>query len=251
MKKQLKVKGKKWDILVNSIKYSKRTWIKILEKPILKSPIAIAASQGLRSVGRLTLDYLIDYFNPKLIAEIYSYYFPLIHGNKPSYIPDPNLVGEAGIFLFEEEIEIPCIKNYLIDSHEIILTYGYQADFKGQYEIAEAVLEFYKEIGIKKIIVLAGYTGGEENVCCAANNPNILKEMEKYGLKPFYKGPFYGFSGILLGLSKFYNIEGLCLFGRTKPSIEDPEEPDIEASKNVLYKLSEILNLKMDFSNLE
>lgn len=251
MKKCLKAVKREWDILVSSSKLFKKTWINFLEKPILKSPIAIAASQGLRSIGRIALDYLIDYFNPKLISEVYSYYFPLIHSNVPSYIPDPETASEAGIFLFEGKLEIPCIKNYLIDQYEIILTYGYQADFKGQYEIAKKILDFYKEIGIKRIIVLAGYTSGEGNVCCAANDFKILKEMEKYNLKPFYKGPFYGFSGMLLGLSKLYGIEGLCLFGKTKPNIEDPEESDIEASKNVLYKLSEILNLKIDFSNLD
>jgi proteasome assembly chaperone (PAC2) family protein len=57
-----------------------------------------------------------------------------------------------------------------------------------------------------------------------------------------------GFSGLVLGLAKLRGIKGVCLFGRSQPSVEDPEYPDPRAAKKVLETLSRILNLNLDLS---
>jgi len=66
-----------------------------------------------------------------------------------------------------------------------------------------------------------------------------------------YEGPFFGLSGLILGMAKLRGVEGLALFGLTTPMPENPEFPDPVAAKTLLTKVSEILNLPLDLSGLE
>ena len=59
-----------------------------------------------------------------------------------------------------------------------------------------------------------------------------------------------GFSGIMMGLAGLEEIESICLFGRSQPNPEDPELPDSEAARAVLTKLSELLKIDLDLSQL-
>jgi len=154
--------------------------------------------------------------------------------------------GIGGVNIESGRADFPRIKFFFNTSPSMIITNGYHANFAGQYEVAERVLDFYEEFQVKRMIVIAGYGLEGKNVCCAATSQQIIKEMkEKYGIEPSYEGPFYGFSGLVFGLAKKRNIDALCLFGKTTPIRENPEEPDEMASKNLLKELSRILNLEL------
>ncbi len=226
------------------------TWLEYLERPELEKPTAIAASPGLRSVGWIAVEYLIRKLKPQLFAYIYSSHFPYIYQTRPSYAPQPGRPGIAGVVVNERGIELPRIEFFWLKTPELVITKGYQANFKGQYEVAEKVLDLYEDMGVKRIIVLAGYGRGEEGVSCAVTHPRMMDEMKRHGLEGGYEGPFYGLSGLVFGLGKLRGMEGLSLFSKTEPNIEDPEDPDPEAAKAVLKKLDLILNLKIDLSNL-
>jgi len=199
---------------------------------------------GLRSVGITVIDQLIKKVQAKLFAELYSTHFSVIFDTKPSYAPDPDFPGEAGIKVRSTIVELPKIQFYYMTTPTLIVTRGYNADFKGQYEVAEKVVAFYEEMKVKRIIVLAGYGTEGKEVCCAATDPKIVAEMkEQYGLEPGYEGPFYGFSGLIFGLAKAKGIEGLCLFGRTEPDLDDPEYPDEQTAAKLLKQLSIIVGL--------
>jgi proteasome assembly chaperone (PAC2) family protein len=60
-----------------------------------------------------------------------------------------------------------------------------------------------------------------------------------------------GFSGLVLGMAKLRGIKGICLFGRSQPSVEDPEYPDPQAAKRVLEALSRVLDLNLDLSGFD
>jgi len=72
--------------------------------------------------------------------------------------------------------------------------------------------------------------------------------MGKYDIKTEYTGPFYGFTGLVFGLATLRDLKGVCLFGRTRPNPEHPEEPDPEAAKMVLEKIFQILEIEPKFS---
>jgi len=227
------------------------TWVKHIKEPIVKEPIAIVGSPGLRSIGKIAVDYLIEELKPRLIAELYSPYFPVLYQTKPSYVSHPDYPGQAGILLKGGQVELPRVEFYLLSFPKLLITKGYHANFKGQYEVANQVLDFYQEFGVKRMIVIAGYGMKGKEVCCAATDLELIKELKEYGIDTGYEGLFYGFSGLVFGLGMLRDIKGTCLFGRTQPNLEDPEYPDPKAAKAVLERLSILLNSTIDLSKLE
>jgi len=220
------------------------TWIRQHKRPILDEPVAVVGSPGLRSIGRLVIDSLINEIKPKLIAELYSTHFPLIYQTKPSYASHPRLPGIGGIKIKSRKAYLPKIRFYTNASPPLIITRGCHANFDGQYEVAHRVLDFYNKVQVRRIIVVAGYGIKGKKVCCAATSNKLIEEMkEKHGIEVSYVGPFYGFSGLVFGLSMLKEIEAICLFGRTKPILDDPECPDEDGSKTVLDILKQIINL--------
>lgn len=213
--------------------------------------IAIVGSRGLRSVGRIAVDHLIEKLQPRLIEELYSTHFPIIYQTQPSYAAHPDYPGMPGVWLEKDTVELPRVEFYLSDSPRLLLTRGYHPNFQGQYEVAERVLDIYEKHSVKRVFVLAGYGVGEGEVCCAATDLELVEELKKDGIGTGYEGPFIGFSGLVLGLAKLRGIEGISLFGRSQPSPEDPEYPDPRAAKKVLEALSRVLDLDLDLSGFD
>ncbi len=223
---------------------SKSTWIELRNKTDLRKPTVIVGSPGLRSIGGLVIDHLVQTLQAKLMAELYSIHFPIIYQTKPSYVSHPKLPGIGGIRIESGIMDLPKIRFYSTSSPSLIITKGYHANFDGQYEVAEKVMDFYKELKIERMVVVAGYGLGGEEVCCAATEKKIIENLRmKYGLEVSYGGPFYGFSGLIFGLAKVSEIDALCLFARTEPKPEKPDLPDENASETLLRKLLSILDI--------
>lgn len=219
--------------------------------PVMKELVAIVGSRGLRSVGKIAIDYLIEKLHPSLLDEIYSSHFPIIYQTQPSYAAHPDYPGKPGIWIEKDTVQLPRIEFYLSESPRLLLTKGYHANFQGQYTVAEQVLDVYEKNSVKRVFVLAGYGVGEGEVCCAATDPELVDELKNNGIGTGYVGPFIGFSGLVLGLAKLRGMKGICLFGRTQPNLEYPELPDARAAKKVLEALNKILSLDLDLSGLE
>jgi proteasome assembly chaperone (PAC2) family protein len=222
-----------------------QTWINHIRKVKLREPSAIVGSPGLRSIGKLVVDNLVDRLQAKPIAELYSNHFPVKYHTKPSYAPHYMFPGDGGVNVNTTETYFPRVQFYSTVTPALILTRGYHANFKGQYEVAERVLDLYEEYKVKKIIVIAGYGTEGSEICCAATDTKIVEDLRtKHGIEIGYKGRFYGFSGLVFGLSKLRGIEALCLFGKTLPKIEDPEHPDEDSAKTVVQYLTRILDIE-------
>ncbi len=77
----------------------------------------------------------------------------------------------------------------------------------------------------------------------------MLSEMKKYGVHFETGHPssgIVGASGLLLGLARLFNLEGVCLMGETHGFFPDPQ-----GAKTVLKVLSELFDLKLDYTSLE
>jgi proteasome assembly chaperone (PAC2) family protein len=229
----------------------KETWVKYYNRPKLNTPIAIVGAPGLRSIGKLVIDNLLKNLKVKVLADLYSTHFPIVYQTIPSYAPHHSFPGVGGIKLESGEVDLPKIRFHYYPLPSFIITSGIHANFDGQYDVAEKVLNVYNEFKVKRIIIIAGYVSQEKEVCCSATNLKIIDEMKKkYEIKVDYNGPFYGFSGILFGLAKLRGIESLCLFGGTSAIPNEPQQPDEAASKILLNKLLKILKLDLFFKKL-
>ncbi len=107
--------------------------------------------------------------------------------------------------------------------------------------------------GVKIVYTLGGYGIGKmvekPRVLGAATSKDIVEDMKSRGVI-FAKGEpgsgIVGASGLLLGLGKLYDIKAVCLMGETSGYFVDPK-----GAEAVLRILASILNVEIDFSDLE
>jgi proteasome assembly chaperone (PAC2) family protein len=217
-------------------------WIETRKESEVKKSIAIVGSSGLRSIGKLVVDKLITEVKAELMAELYSTHLPLIYHTKPSYMSHYSLPGVGGVAVHEGQVTLPKVQFYMSSFPSVIIVKGYHANFAGQYEVAERVIHFLEQCGVRRIIVTAGYGSKTRKICCAATSKDVIDEMrEKFKIEVDYVGPFYGFSGLVFGMSKLKNIQALSLFAGTQPNLENPEFPDPDSSDMILDILRQVI----------
>ncbi len=218
------------------------TIIKILEKVKLKNPVLVEGLPGIGNVGRVAAGYLINELKMKKFAELYS----------PHFLPLVLLQTDSIASMLKCEFYYHRGKNRDI----IILTGDTQSITpEGHYEICSKILDFATKLGVTELITLGGFAEGKEvvepRVIGAINDKKLLKKYEKLGIdfgKEHPIGTIVGASGLLLGLGKLYNVDGICLMGETigLPLITDPKAAD-----SVLHVLVKILDIRVDMSKLE
>ena len=219
-------------------------WIKSHGKTKLHEPVAVVGSPGLRSVGKLAVDSLIEQTKAVLASDLYSTHLPSIYQTTPSYAAHPSLPGMGGAIIESATVDLPKVQFYTCPKPSLVLVRGYHPNFEGQFTVAQKVVEVLSEMGVKKMIVVAGFGAKDKKVVCAAHTQQSLNEMkEKYDVNIGYKGPFMGFSGLVFGLARLKGIDAVCLFSSTEPKEDDLEYPDKEASDRAMEILNKMLGL--------
>jgi uncharacterized protein (TIGR00162 family) len=217
----------------------KETYIRELEKPELKNPILIEGLPGMGMVGRITARFLVNALSAKKFAELYSPHFPYyVLVNKKGSV---RLV-RAEFFFWKD----PAMENDLI-----FLTGDSQAQtIEGQYDVADRILEFAAKIGVKAIVTIGGYRQESDEapkvVAVSTNRALLESALQGKAIASPAGNPIVGTAGLLLGLSKFRNIDALCLLGETRGYLQDPV-----AAKGVLEVMRAMLKLHVDLKDLD
>jgi len=213
-----------------------------LEEPELKDPILVEGLPGVGNVGKLAAEHLLEQVKAVKFADIYSKFFP------------PQV-------LLDDDGVIRLVNNQLYYSKgegkrpDIIFLVGdYQGlTPEGQYELSDYVLKLAKRMNVSRIFTLGGYGIGKmvekPRVLGAATDKELVEEMKQKGVI-FSKGEpgsgIVGASGLLLGLGKIEGAKAVCLMGETSGYFVDPK-----GAEAVLRILASILNVEIDFSELE
>jgi uncharacterized protein (TIGR00162 family) len=220
-----------------------KIFVEYLSEPKLTNPILIEGLPGVGNVGKLATEHLIDKLEAEKFANIYSRFFP------PQV-----LVGNDGVVRLVSN-ELFYAKRDDEKLNDIIFLVGdYQGlTPEGQYELSTEVLEIASKFKVKKIFTLGGYGLGrmveKARVLGAATHLKLVEEMKKVGVI-FQEGEpgsgIVGASGLLLGLGKIQDMEGVCLMGETSGYFADPK-----SAQAVLGILTKILDIEIDYSELE
>ena len=212
------------------------------EKPDLTDPILIEGLPGVGNVGKLAAEHLVDQLKAKKFVDIYSKYFP------PQV-----LVDDSGIVKLVNN-EMYYVKRDGAKHDMIVLIGDYQGlTPDGQYELADRMLKMAQELGVEMTFTLGGYGLGKlvekPRVLGAVSHEDLVPKMKELGVT-FSKGEpgsgIVGASGLLLGLGKVYGMRSVCLMGETSGYFVDPK-----AAQAVLEVLSKVLEVELDFSDLE
>jgi proteasome assembly chaperone (PAC2) family protein len=238
---------------------TRKVWIEYRDtrEIALNDPVAIVGSPGLRSVGKLAVDVLVESLQPTLFAELFSYGFPCIYYG-PSYLEAPSHAGaliQKGYVTKLPNVAIYVLKNESpegeANGRDIVIIKGYQAyDAYNHYMVADKLTDLFTELNITRVISL-GAQVIEEGIRCCVTDVGLLEEMSRYGIEPTQVDRFIGFSGLVTAIGREKGIEGVCLFASTMQSSTDPEYPDFNAAKELLEKVGEIVKVDVDTADLE
>lgn len=174
--------------------------------PVLENPIFVQGLPGFGNVGKIAAHLLIKFCGAKPFAEMYAPYFP-------DYVS----VGSDGVCRLPkyEFYAAPMEKNDFI-----IMTGDTQPSFEdvvAHYELCSEVLNFVAKYGCNFIITLGGVPSVEDvgRVYVAATSPRLAAEFMEKGAVLYAKGRIVGATGLMLGIAKEHNLEGVCVLGAT------------------------------------
>ncbi len=220
-----------------------RYLVKKINEPKLKDPILIEGLPGIGNVGKIAVDFLIDKFNPKLIYEIYSTSFP-----HSVFVNESNLV------------EMPSVKVYAakVNNQDLVLIAGdvQPVDEEASYQFSNLIVEKAKELGCKKMITLGGIGTMAEpknpKVYGAATSEEIKTTFGEKSKKIIFNktraDAIVGATGLLLGIGKLNNIEGVGLIVET---FGHQFHIGLKEAKSLLKVLKELLDLDLNLKELD
>jgi uncharacterized protein (TIGR00162 family) len=211
----------------------------IKEKYQIKSrnPVLIEGLPGLGMVGRIATRYLVRQLKAEKFALLHSPHFP--------YYVVVSKKGRARLL----NGEFHFWKNP--KGNDLILFSGdSQAQtIEGQYEIAEAILDFAKKHRVETIVTLGGYrkeAEGTPQVIATATDERTLGRALKADASLGPPGnPIVGTAGLLVGMARLKGMSALCLLGETRGYLPDPR-----AAKSLLTVLQKMLCLPLSVEDL-
>jgi uncharacterized protein (TIGR00162 family) len=217
----------------------KETVITEKEKIEPRNPVLIEGLPGRGLVGKIATEYLVKKLKAKKIADLYSPHF--------AYYVMVDIKGSVRLL----RCEFYYWKNEQGDNDLILLTGDSQAQtIEGQYEVADAILDFANKKNTKLIMTIGGYpkeVKGEPQILASATSQKLLNMALEVGAKISPSGnPIVGTAGLLLGLAKLKDVEAVCFLVETPGYLPDPK-----AAKSVLNVLMRMLNFKVDLSGLD
>ena len=219
--------------------------IKMLKEFTPSQLILVCGLPGTAYIGKLSVDYLIQQLKAELVGEVYSKYFP------PFVV-----IREDGL--------VELLRNELHQFKDesgrtlVFLTGNSQAfSPEGQYEVADAVLNWAINNGLQRVYSIAAYVTERPfevpTVYCTTTTLALLEEAKSHGAQLLDNGIIGGENGIITGLAKKKNVEGACLLAETHgyqaPTGEYVLDP--RAAKAALKVLTSVLNLKIDMEPME
>ena len=214
--------------------------IRELKRVKLRKPILIEGLPGVGNVGKLVAEHIIHELKAEKIIEIYSWHFP----------PQVLVNNDGTVRLCKNEFYA-----WKSETLDLMILSGDQQSVtnEGHYLIAETLLDIAQQYDVSRIYTLGGYGIGQlverQMVLGAANEPELVEEMKKYGVEFREEEPggsIVGASGLLVGLGKLRGISAVCLLGLTSGYLVDPK-----SAQAVLDILCRVLKLDLNMQALK
>ncbi len=214
--------------------------VKLYARPKLNSPNMLAAWPGIGNVSIIIATYLKRKLNFKELGEI-----------EASYFFDP-----IGVVVKDNVVEAPQFpqnkfyywKNKGGES-DIILFIGEDQPAAKVYEMANCVLDVGIHFQVKRIYTCAAaltriHHTEQPRVWGVATSQQVAEDLKRYNLVERGNLQISGLNGLLLGVTKEKDIEGVCLLGEVPMYATRIQNP--MAALVVLEVLAKMLGIEID-----
>jgi len=205
----------------------------------LKDIVLISSLPDMGKVGGIVTQHIIKKLEAKKAAQIF-------------------LADKPWVNLKEGLVNLPTDEYFLaVDEKNsiVIFTGENQPQEPGTvFKIANKVLDTVTQMGNIKIVISAGgylpsENGKGDSVFGVATNSSSMDLLKSNNVKPLASEvkSITWFNGVILGISKSKNIDGIGLFGE----IVDAESPQYKAASNILKVIGKILKIEIGTKELD
>ncbi len=218
--------------------------IKLYARPKLNSPNMLASWPGIGDVSLIVATYLRKKLDFKELGEI-----------EPSHFFDAiGVVAKDNVI---EAPQFPQSKFYYWKNKgggsDIILFIGEDQPLTKGYELANCVLDVGARFQAKRIYTCAAalsriHHTEQPRVWGVVTSQHMTEELEKYDLVQRSNLQIAGLNGLLLGVTKERDIEGICLLGEVPMHATRIQNP--VAALAVLQVLTRMLDIEVDVGEL-
>ena len=218
--------------------------VKFHARPKLNLPVMLASWPGVSNVSITAATYLKRKLDFKKLAEVEAFHF-----FDPIGVVVENSVVEAPQF---PRSEFYYWKNKG-DGSDIILFIGEDQPVAKGYELANCVLDVGLRFQAKRVYTCAAaltriHHTEEPRIWGVATSQPVAESLKGYALIQKGNLQIAGLNGLLLGIAKEKDIEGVCLLGEVPMYATRIQNP--MASLAILRTLTKILDIEIDMAEM-
>lgn len=199
-----------------------------VEKFGLSKPVVIEGFPGIGMVGTISASYLAEKLDMRLAAYISSSHFPpiaAIHNFRP--------VSPARIYASEEHNLLVLFSEFIVPAEVV-------------YAVSRSIMQYSIQKKARAVYSLAGMAAPEptEKIYGIASTKEVGEMLKKRGVELVKEGATQGVSGLLIAECANNKFPAANLLVQTS----QPMDP--KGSARLLTKLSEIIDVPIDVSQL-
>jgi proteasome assembly chaperone (PAC2) family protein len=218
--------------------------VKLFARPKLKQPVLLAVWPGIGNVAMIIANYLMDKLPFKDLAEVDA-----------SYFFDP--IGVLSRDNIVEAPRFPESRFYYLKNpkgpHDLILFIGDDQPASKIYELAACVLDVATTFGVERVYTCAAaptriHFTEQPKTWAVANNKKLLKELGNNELLRKGNLQIAGLNGLLLGIAKEQDIDGVCLLAEVPAQTSRMENP--AAALAILKNFTKLVGFELDTTEL-
>jgi proteasome assembly chaperone (PAC2) family protein len=218
--------------------------VRLHARPRLNSPNMLAAWPGVGNVAMLVASYLLRKLKFRELGEI-----------EPSYFFDP-----VGVVVKDNVVEAPKFPQSKFyywknrgEGNDIIVFIGEDQPSAKGYELANCVLDVAERFKSPRVFTCAAamtriHHTESPGVLGVATSPSAALVFKKYSLINAGNLQIAGLNGLLLGVAKERDIDGMCLLGEVPLYATRIQNP--MAALAVLEVMTTMLDIQIDLDEL-
>jgi proteasome assembly chaperone (PAC2) family protein len=217
--------------------------VKITARPKLNTPNLLAAWPGIGNVAMIIANYL----KAKLPVKELGYL-------EPAYFFDP-----IGVLVREDVVEEPSFPQsdfYYYKNpkgSDLIIFLGDDQPAAKGYELAHCILDVGERFGVERIYTCAAaitriHHTEPPKVWGVATSHLLATELKEFNLEHSTNLQIAGLNGLLLGVAKERELDGVCLLGEVP--VYASRVPNPMAALAVLKVLSNMLGIQVDLTEM-
>lgn len=218
--------------------------VKIYAHPRLKSPIMLAAWPGIGNVAIIVASYLERNLAFKKLGEVEASHFfdPIGVLVRDNVVEAPNF-PQSRFYYWKNKQGVS----------DIILFIGEDQPATKGYELANCVLDVGLSFGVKRVYTCAAalsriHHTEQPEVWGVATSQQAAEDFKRYDLVRKGNLQIAGLNGLLLGVAKERDIDGVCLLGEVPMYATRIQNP--MAALAIIQVLTRMLDIEIDTTEL-